>query len=928
MKYFKYYFICLLVFITVNSISAQEKKPITHNDYAKWKSISEFNISNNGKFIYYVIKPQEGDGYLYIENLKTKVRDSIQRAYDAKFSPNSNFLVFKIKPQFDTIRAAKLKKIKDDNLPKDSIGIWNLETSDITKYARIKSFQIAKKESDFTALLFEKEESIKKDSLQQTDSIASKKKKQDVHKLMLINPISNFSREFEKVKKYSLSENGKTCAFTQIAQDSIDSVTINIFNTQKHKSQLLFTAEGSSENITVDNSGEQIAFTYSADTIKSKSFGLFYWSETLKDVIDISGVNFNKLPENNSISTDGKIYFNESGSELYFGIRKKPEAEIKDTLTKDEKVSVDIWNWKDPLLQTQQLKELEKEKKRNFTTVYYPKINKLVYLGNDSLRNIRIDKKATGSISLAYDNLKYQKESTWDGSAYNDYYLMDRTTGNTKLFLEKAGSNASLSPKQNYVSWYNIADSSWYIYDIKNEKSQNISSGLDVNFYYELNDMPNEAPAYGLTGWTEDGYLILNDKFDLWKFDPKGKRKPSNITKGFGRENNIRLRYVKLDKEERFLASKMLLSAFELKTKKAGFYSLDKKMNLKQLIWADKKFNTPKKAKNADILMWRKESFVDYPELYISKTDFNKIDKITYTNPQQKEYNWGTNELVSWQTYDGDSMQGILYKPENFDPQKKYPMLVYFYERSSDRLHRHIVPAPIRSVINFTYYTSNEYLIFIPDIKYKTGYPGPSAYNCIVSGTEAMIKQFDFIDSKNIGLQGQSWGGYQIAYLITQTDIYKAAMAGAPVSNMTSAYGGIRWESGRSRAFQYEETQSRIGGTLWEKQDLYVLNSPLFFVPKINTPLLMMHNDKDGAVPWYQGIEMFNAMRRLSKPVWMLVYNGAPHNLKRRADMKDLTVRMQQFFDYYLKDAPEPKWMKTGVPAIDKGKEFGFELEE
>jgi len=255
-------------------------------------------------------------------------------------------------------------------------------------------------------------------------------------------------------------------------------------------------------------------------------------------------------------------------------------------------------------------------------------------------------------------------------------------------------------------------------------------------------------------------------------------------------------------------------------------------------------------------------------------------------------------------------------------------MLVYFYERSSDRLNRYYIPKPIRSVINWTYYASNGYLIFIPDIVYRTGYPGPSAFDCIISGTQAMCNRFSFINREKLGIQGQSWGGYQTAYIITQTDMFKAAMAGAPVSNMTSAYGGIRWGSGLSRAFQYEESQSRIGATLWERRDLYILNSPLFFADQVNTPLLMMHNDEDGAVPWYQGIEFFNALRRLNKPVWMLVYNGAPHNLKRWADMEDLTIRMAQFFDHYLKGTPEPEWMKYGIPAIDKGKKFGLEFNE
>ncbi|MBP7543633.1 MAG: prolyl oligopeptidase family serine peptidase, partial [Ignavibacteriaceae bacterium] len=223
-------------------------------------------------------------------------------------------------------------------------------------------------------------------------------------------------------------------------------------------------------------------------------------------------------------------------------------------------------------------------------------------------------------------------------------------------------------------------------------------------------------------------------------------------------------------------------------------------------------------------------------------------------------------------------------------------------------------------------YASNQYVVFIPDISYEEGFPGKSAYNCIVGGTLSMIEQFPFIDRENIALQGQSWGGYQTAFLITQTNLYKAAMAGAPVSNMTSAYGGIRWGSGLVRQFQYEKGQSRIGGSLWDRLELYIENSPLFFLDRVNTPLLIMHNDKDDAVPWYQGIELYTGLRRLQKPVWMLNYTGDVHNLKEAnwGNRVDLSKRMLQFFDHYLKGSPAPKWMTEGVPAILRDKVSGY----
>lgn len=304
-----------------------------------------------------------------------------------------------------------------------------------------------------------------------------------------------------------------------------------------------------------------------------------------------------------------------------------------------------------------------------------------------------------------------------------------------------------------------------------------------------------------------------------------------------------------------------------------------------------------------------------------------KLDRISDINPQQKEYLWGSVELISWIAADGKPIDGLLFKPENFDPKKKYPLISYFYERNSDLLHRYIAPAPSASTINIPLFVSRGYVIFVPDIRYQVGYPGKSAYDCVIPGIMKLIGE-GYVDSSKIAIQGQSWGGYQVAYLVAHSHMFAAAGSGAPVSNMTSAYGGIRWESGMSRMFQYEKTQSRIGGTLWEKPLLYLENSALFSAPDITTPLLIMANDADGAVPWYQGIELFTALRRLGKRAWMLTYNGEAHNLVQRKNRKDLSVRMLQFFDHYLMGQPAPVWMTKGIPAIEKGKTRGYELEQ
>ena len=254
-------------------------------------------------------------------------------------------------------------------------------------------------------------------------------------------------------------------------------------------------------------------------------------------------------------------------------------------------------------------------------------------------------------------------------------------------------------------------------------------------------------------------------------------------------------------------------------------------------------------------------------------------------------------------------------------------MLVYFYEKMSHRLHTYHIPRAIGGSINISFYVSRGYLVFIPDIPYKVGFPGESAVNAVVSGVVHLVNQ-EFVNGERIGVQGHSWGGYQIAYMITRTNIFRAAEAGAPVSNMVSAYGGIRWASGLSRMMQYERSQSRIGGSLWEAPMRFIENSPIFWADKIQTPLLILHNDEDGAVPWYQGIELFVGLRRLGKPAWLVNYNGEAHGIRKHHNRKDWTVRLQQYFDHYLKDAPAPTWLSEGIPAIRKGKTLGLELIE
>jgi acetyl esterase/lipase len=534
-----------------------------------------------------------------------------------------------------------------------------------------------------------------------------------------------------------------------------------------------------------------------------------------------------------------------------------------------------------------------------------------------------------GRFALGFSNNEYLLESTWDLMARrtNDFWIMDLQEHTCEKI--KTGLNAEFhfSPRGNYLVWYDIKDRNYYAYSLLTRKEVCMTDGLmTVHFHNERHDTPSEPGSYGVATWTEDEKVLVNDAYDIWELDPTGRQQPVCITKGVGRAHQTRLRYFRTDPESRYLKSKekAMLSAFNEMTKENGFYELNPSGPHKLAV--DKyTFSIPIKAKNSEVYLYEKNNFHTSPDLYVTTNKWKTETRLSDINPQMRDYNWGRAELLTWTTFDQKPTQGIVYKPEDFDPAKKYPVIIYYYEKLSDGLFRYIPPVPSRSTINISFYCSRGYIVFTPDIQYTTGHPGESAYNSIVSGVEKLCENA-WIDKENMGIQGQSWGGYQTAYLITRTNRFKAAGAGAPVSNMFSAYGGVRWSTGLSREYQYEQGQSRIGATIWEAPELYRENSPVFFADNVETPLLIMHNDKDGAVPWYQGIEFFMALRRLRKPVWMLQYNGEQHNLVERRNSKDLSIRLQQFFDHYLKGTPAPIWMKEGVPAIKKDVDLGLDF--
>jgi dienelactone hydrolase len=903
------------------------KKPLTIEDYKSWNALSNTIVSADGKRMAYEQNPQRGDGKLILKY--GRIENTFPRGYKAAFSPESDYMVFGIKQPEQTLRDARTKKVSRDKFPKDSLGILVFSKGNmIHKFPRLGSFRIPEENARWIA--FTQSPDVKKDTANQD---GDKKAKTSKHNdLVLFNVETADTLILTDVKEWIYAKKGSVLFLRREKEEKEGTISsLEAFFPSTRKKELLFSAKGWMERLVIDDSGEKYAFLFSSDTIKEKIYSLYIGMPGKQAEKKVDSYS-QGIPVGWSPSRNGIVYFSNDGTKLYFGTAESPRSEQKDSLEDEEKPILDIWSWNDEKLQSQQLVELDMEKKRTYLAVIHLSSNRLVQLADPNLRNVFPIQKGNGDVALGYNESPYLRETGWTGKYSRDYYLVDVNLG-IKREIVDCQPYVRISPGGHYVIWYDYEEGHFYARstDIYNLRAVPLTGMLPVKFFDEDDDRPTEPSPYGIAGWSEgDRFIYIYDRYDIWRIDPAGERVPVCITKGLGRRTHTRFRYLQLDYDLDYipLDQPVLLNAFNEKTMSNGFYkcSFGQITEPELLIMDQAHFAGVRKAKAADKLIWTRENVRDFPDLWCSNLDFTHAERISHANPQQAGYVWPTVQMVEWTSFSGEKLKGLLYLPENINPGKKYPMLVYFYEKNSENLYRHHSPTPSRSTIDRTFFVSNGYAVFVPDITYRNGYPGQSAYNAVVSGTHYLLNTFPFLDEKKLGLQGQSWGGYQVAYLITQTDLFSAAMAGAPVSNMTSAYGGIRWQTGLVRMFQYERQQSRIGGSLWEKPLQYIENSPLFMAPKVNTPLLMMHNDADGAVPWSQGIEFFVALRRLNKPVWLLNYNHQPHNLESSswANRMDLSKRMSQFFDHYLKGQPIPPWMEKGVPAMEKGKNLGY----
>ncbi|MEM8930222.1 MAG: prolyl oligopeptidase family serine peptidase [Acidobacteriota bacterium] len=653
------------------------------------------------------------------------------------------------------------------------------------------------------------------------------------------------------------------------------------------------------------------------------------------------------------VPSDNTLAFSLDGDRLFFGTRPRPESD--DEATDDDATSeteasaegdeegdeeteeteeteepadpydteaildeatVDVWHTADPLIKTNERQNWhDNEKDRTYLAVHHRTADKTVQLADRHVREVRLDADSSAA-ALASSAVPYLRERTWDGF-YVDLYRVDLQDGSKQQIVERlADPSASLSPDGRYTAFWN--DRQWHLHDAVSGATRSLTDALDVPFADEIHDYPAPVPGYDRPIWFADSSgFVLHDRYDLWTFPIDGE--PSRRTDGRADETVFRI--VDLDQDRPFVldpAGRHLIEGYNDRDKNDGFWQLDLSSGtLRPLVEEAKRFDILAKAEDADTILYTRESYCEFPDLWVATTTLGDARKLSNVNPQIADYAWGQAELIDFTTHDGVELEGVLIRPDALtdaalEAGERCPVMVYYYRYFSQRLHLFNEPV-VNHRPSFPIYASDGYCVFLPDVVFEIGRPGHSAVQSVVAGVQELVRR-GIADPERLGLHGHSWSGYQTAHVVTQTDLFAAAVAGAPVTNMTSAYGGIRYRTGLARQFQYEKTQSRLGVSLWEGRDRYIENSPLFYADRIETPLLMMFGDEDGAVPWTQGIELYLALRRLDKHAVLLQYRGEGHHLRQYGNKLDYAIKMKEFFDHYLKDAPAPTWWSEGVP--------------
>lgn len=946
--------------------ATSEKRPLSLADIMRFKTISEPIISEKGDWVVYTVRPCLGNPGVMAFHIASMKSQEVALGSNPVISKDSGWIAMKINEDVIAKEKEKAAPKKKNDQPGDktrkedkrnivSMALLETATGKIISFKGVDSFAFSDDSKWLVYTLFPekpKEEAPAAPKTGQPDKgtnpAAGKNKggeDEDKKIDLVVRHLSDGKETVIKgVETWSLDPASRFIVYFIPGSDKEKGgLFVRDLSKDLAEKKIHGQPDTKYSNLTWSKTKSRLGFllhenfkepTASPGHPAKKNRGngatvvsvLLVW-DGMNDRL-IEAVSKKQRPQGYIIPSENSFSWTLDEERLFFGF--KPVEEYRLTNSKKEKPweqgefdyyslerllderGVDVWHWQDPQINPLQKKEWDNLKKRVYPAVYFFAKNQFTPLTDAIVPQLTRPENPVRA--LAFSSLPYEREKTWDGG-YHDVYLVNLEDGSREKILTHFPEDGyiSLSPGGRYVVYF--LEKHWHLYDVKKQSARNLTEGISTPFYDEDHDYPAEVPGYGIGGWTrDDRSVLIYDKYDIWEFNTV-EQKYSCFTSGQGRAQQLEFRIQRLDPEQQFFekGEKLLLQAYSHKEKNRVFYqAVVQGSQLKPLTQGPRYYRFLARAKKAGRVLFTCESYREFPDLWVSNMEMEAPVQVSSLYKQTEPFLWGNAQLIHWNSLDGYPLDGVVITPENMVPGKRYPVLVYFYEIFSPALHR-FNEVTINHRPCFPYYAGNDYIVFLPDIRYEVGRPGLSSFKCLVPGVRELISM-GIADEKAIGLHGHSWSGYQSAYIVTQTDMFAAVITGAPVANMTSAYNGIRWESGYARQAQYEKSQSRIGLPLYQAPHLYLENSPVFHLERVKTPMLIEFGDSDGAVPWYQGIELYLMMRRLGKNCIFLQYNGEPHHLKSFSNKLDYTIKMKDFLDHYLKGTPAPQWITKGVP--------------
>ena len=892
--------------------TAEDLKPLTPSDYGKWESVRGAHFSENGKWLSVITGTNEGDRNLSLRNLSSDEEILFSNVNGIEFSPDNKWVILR-----RTLPGKEMQRIREVNGEIEARAwLYSLSDKDTVALNNLKKYEFS------------------------TDGafLAMTKVKDHGNSLLIRNMRSGREISFGNVEDFKwnpeanlmllLVENHKGDNEIQL----YDPVTGNIKLLDSHEGEYLSMkwVDASSDAMVVKEIRDEAYEEASHTVLLMKDL-----DKGQDDLIVFDPHKQGLIPEDMRVMASD-ISLSDDTSELFFQLysrsKKHTEApeEVLDTIAEsgedhseealpvfynkhNEAPDLQIWHSKDKVLVPAQRVAGMKGFDTPRTAVYDFRREKITVLQDDVLEKIQVVGK--NQVFLGYDETPYEKEGMF-GRHYYDVYLVDAATGDNRKVVERVSKYYELSPDQKYFIY--LKDDRFFLYDIAEEISQDLTGHLDVSFIDEMNDHPlPQKPAFGFAGWAKDGKsFLLNSEFDVWQFFVSG-RSPRSLTQGAEEENIFRLDFTAKEEGVIDTDARLFYQVEGKWTKKTGYAAGKPGAPVKILVFEDANVRRIARNETTGQIVYTRSSYDMPGNAFYTADQFKTETQLTVINAFQEQYQWSKAELVDFKTAQGNRSQGVLYYPANYKPGEKYPMITYVYEKLSHGLHNYMQPSE-NDYYNTLLWVQSGYFVFKPDMEFEARNPGVSAARTLENAVGAVVAKGD-VDAGKVGLIGHSWGGYQAGFVPTQTDVFAATVAGAGLTNLISMNLAVTPAFGwRPENDHFEVGQERMEVAPWVAPDKYVANSTVMQIEKLNTPVMFMVGDSDANVNWSQGVEYYNAARRAEKEFVLLVYENEGHSLSRKKNQIDYQQRILKWFGYHLKGEQPEDWMLGSVPYSEQ----------